>query len=82
MVVVDLLSNDNGVITFEYRPGSDDAAPGVIELDSHTGDYRLIKKSADDDMPDDSWYISHAIGCVERMLSTSTIQKHKVCVWL
>lgn len=81
MVFVDLVSIDGIKATFEYRPESKAAECGLIEIDTNNGKSHLIKKSPDDDMPDDVWYIPYAIDSAKRMLSETPIREHYSCAW-
>ncbi|MBS4874150.1 MAG: hypothetical protein KHZ79_07235 [Atopobium minutum] len=81
MVFVDLVSIDGAKATFEYRPESKAAKCGLIEVDSNSGESRLIKKSPDDDMPDNVWYIPYAIDSAKRMLNETPVREHDVCAW-
>lgn len=81
MVVVDFISIDDVKAVFEYRPDSETSAPGIIEININSGEPRLIKKSPDDDMPDTTWYVPHAIRCAAEMLQETPIRSHCVRIW-
>lgn len=81
MVVVDFISMDDSVALFEYRPESENAAPGIIEINVRNGKARLVKKSPDDDMTDTAWYVPHAIRCAAEMLRETPIRNHCVRIW-
>lgn len=80
MVFVRITGEENGVYTAEYRPGSEDAAPGILSFDPGADEWGVVEVSPDDDM-DASWYRGHAFAVLRRMTSETPVRTEGCSVW-